>query len=76
MKLIYGLRWRNVIEDTANAFDFMYNYHPKTSINASDCEIDQDLLVSLPTRENIVELFNRNGWLVIIALITLMGSYK
>lgn len=76
MKLIYGERWRNVIEDTANAFDFMYNYNPRASINASDCEIDQDLLVSLPTRENIVELFNRNGWLVVIALITLMGSYK
>lgn len=76
MKLIYGERWRNVIEDTANAFDFMYNYNPRVSINAQDCEIDQDLLVSLPTRENIVELFNRNGWLVVIALITLMGSYK
>ena len=76
MKLIYGERWRNVIEDIANAFDFMYNYNPRASIDASDCEIDQDLLVSLPTRENIIELFNRNGWLVVIALITLMGSYK
>lgn len=77
MKLIYGERWRNVIEDTANAFDFMYNYQTKsTRFDAKDCEIDQDLLVSLPTRENIIELFNRNGWLVVIALITLMGSYK
>lgn len=77
MKLIYGERWNNVVEDTANAFDLMYNYQKKPAwTNAQDCEIDQDLLVSLPTRENIIELFNRNGWLVVIALITLMGSYK
>lgn len=77
MKLVYGAHWDKLIEDISNSFDLLGDSISNTrTLNQSQYEIDQDIITQLPNKHNILTLFKRNHWLVIIALITLMGSYK
>lgn len=77
MKLTYGKHWDTLMDDLASSFDLLYeSSEANKGLSPLQMEMDQDILAQLPTKSNILKLFKRNQWLVIIALITLMGSYK